>query len=254
MRKHRKGEEPERRPEERDNELVLFDEDDALIRFVAELASGNLDVDDPTNDRYWAWRAREARARQTPEERAATAARADAFARRWAVRHLGETLKVALARGAPEIETGRNSLPFGLSLGESLRFGRRQGRMPLVDARPAAGSGRAIWDEPSEGWIAQPAGLPVGEYVALRVAGDSMTPLLHDGDTIVLRPGGSVQINTVVVARLPDDGHVVKKVARVDADWLELASLNEAYAPRTVRRDQAAVIGTVVMRWCAHGP
>jgi SOS-response transcriptional repressor LexA len=59
--------------------------------------------------------------------------------------------------------------------------------------------------------------------------------------------------DTVVVARVPDHGYVVKRVGRVTRSRLELTSLNTAFAPVTVPREPGTVVGTVVMRWCGHG-
>lgn len=227
---------------------MRYDDDDALLRLAAELAFEDLDPDDPANGPFFEWLAREARAREGPAERAETAALARAFSRGRTVRHLGESLRVALVTGAPALQP----TPGEGSFAACVREGRRSGRVPAWDARAAAGAGRTIGDEPCEGWLERPAALAAGDYAAIRVAGDSMTPLLHDGDTIVLRPGAQAQPGAVVVVRLPDDGCVVKKVAAADRHFLELASLNAAYPPITVARADAAVLGTVVMRWCAH--
>lgn len=227
---------------------AVYDDDDALVRLAMELAFEDLDPDDPANGAFFEWLAHEARARQTPAERAETAVMARAFARRWTLRHLSESLRVALVPGAPTVRPELGLAGFAACV----REGRRSGRVPAWDARAAAGAGRAIGDEPCDGWLDLPPTLPPGDYAAIRVAGDSMTPLLHDGDTIVLRPGAQAQPNTVVVVRLPEDGCVVKKVAAADRHFLELASLNDSYPLLTIARGEAAVLGTVVMRWCAH--
>ena len=60
------------------------------------------------------------------------------------------------------------------------------GAAPHLDLAAAAGAGRDLWDEPCEEWVDLPAELPAGKYVALRVAGDSMSPLLHAGDTVLV--------------------------------------------------------------------
>ena len=230
------------------------DEDELRFRAIAAEAAHALDPGDAGNAPYFAWLAREARARQSPVERAATARDAEAFAARWAVRHLAARLRLVLVDGDPPAAPARavREAPAPGSLRDCVREGRRSERFPLVDARAAAGAGREIWDEPCADWIARPAGVPNGDYLALRVAGDSMTPLLHDADTILLTLGGEPAPDTVVVARLPDDGYVVKRLARVGRDFLELHSVNEAYAPLVVARAEATVLGTVVMRWCAH--
>jgi SOS-response transcriptional repressor LexA len=61
-------------------------------------------------------------------------------------------------------------------------------------------------------------------------------------------------VGTVVVARLPDHGYVVKEVCEISHEFLELRSLNPAYGPLRISRVDAegAVLGTVLMRWCSH--
>ena len=120
---------------------------------------------------------------------------------------------------------------------------------PAIDLAAAAGVGRALWDEPCDQWLALPVDVDAGEYVALRVSGDSMEPLFRTGDTILVRLGQRVERDTVVVARHPQDGYVVKRVGRVGRTSLELTSLNAASPPVTIPRDANAVVGTVLMRW-----
>jgi phage repressor protein C with HTH and peptisase S24 domain len=80
-----------------------------------------------------------------------------------------------------------------------------------------------------------------------------MLPLFHPGDVVLVKLGPVVARDTVIVARLPDDGYVVKRVGRVTRSKVELLSLNPQFAPVTVAREVGAVVGTVVMRWCDHG-
>jgi phage repressor protein C with HTH and peptisase S24 domain len=135
---------------------------------------------------------------------------------------------------------------------------RGAGAAPLVDLAVAAGAGRALWDEPSETWVVIPAesGLPSRRYLALRVGGDSMTPLLHSGDVVLVDLEGDVAPGAVVVARQPDDrgegGYVVKRVGGMSPASLELTSINPEYPPLTIPSDRRHVVGTVVLRWCAH--
>src|SRR5262249_34841855 len=125
-------------------------------------------------------------------------------------------------------------------------------RAPMYDLAVAAGAGRELWDEPCERWIALPEQAPPGQFVALAVAGDSMDPLLHAGDVILVRRGPELVRDTVVVARHPDDGYVVKRVGKLRRETVELLSLNEAYPPILIPRDESLVLGTVVLRWCSH--
>jgi SOS-response transcriptional repressor LexA len=125
---------------------------------------------------------------------------------------------------------------------------------PVVELGVAAGVGRELWDEPVESWLELPPELPAGEYLAVKVAGESMAPLMHTGDTILLKLGAHVQRDTVVVARHPDDGYVCKRVSRVGRDRVELASLEAGRAPITIPHRAELIVGTVLMVWCAHRP
>ena len=109
-----------------------------------------------------------------------------------------------------------------------------------------------LLEEPCEAWVALPPDLPSGRHVALRVVGDSMTPLLHSGDVVLVDLGGAVVAGAVVVARHPEHGYVVKRVGRMRAWGLPLESLNPAYPALVLAPGAGALIGPVVLRWCAH--
>lgn len=68
-------------------------------------------------------------------------------------------------------------------------------------------------------------------YVYLRVQGDSMSPLILDGDLVLIRCQSSVDSGTYAVVIIDDDDGVVKKV-RYGKDWIELISENPYYPPR----------------------
>ena len=122
----------------------------------------------------------------------------------------------------------------------------------LVDLGVAAGSGRALWEVECDSCMPLPAELPRGRHLALRVSGESMEPVVHAGDVIVVRLGADVARDTVVVARGADDGYVVKRVGVLSRRSVELLSLNPAFPPVRIQRLANAVLGTVVLRWCAH--
>jgi phage repressor protein C with HTH and peptisase S24 domain len=127
------------------------------------------------------------------------------------------------------------------------------GAAPLVELGVAAGTGRELLEEPCEAWVALPAGVPSGRYVALRVVGDSMTPLLHSGDVVLVDLDGMAAAGAVVVARHPEHGYVVKRLGRARAWGLPLESLNPAYPMLVLSPGAGALIGPVVLRWCGHG-
>lgn len=127
-----------------------------------------------------------------------------------------------------------------------------RGAVPVVELGIAAGVGRELWDEPAEAWVDLPNDTPAGEYVALRIVGDSMTPLMHTGDTVLVKRGPDVRRDTLIVARHPDDGYVCKRVRRVGRTSIELASLAPGRPPIVIPRDARLVVGTVMLVWCSH--
>lgn len=133
-----------------------------------------------------------------------------------------------------------------------LELAEEENAMPLVDLAVAAGAGRELWDEPVESWVERPRGTPAGRYLALRVAGESMSPLMHSGDTVVVRIGPSVVPETVIVARTPENGYVCKCVGRLRAGTIELVSLDQSHPPITLPRKARLILGTVCHVWCHH--
>ena len=131
------------------------------------------------------------------------------------------------------------------------------GAVACVDLAAAAGAGRALWDEPAEQWVALPAGVPRLRALALRIAGESLAPLLHSGDTVLVELGPTLARGRIVVARHPglEDGYVCKRVERVGRKEVLLASLDADYGTVTIPRDERLVVGTVRMVWRAlSGP
>ena len=123
---------------------------------------------------------------------------------------------------------------------------------PLAELGVAAGTGRELFDEPCDLWVALPIDLVPGRYLALRVVGDSMAPLLHSGDLVLVDLDATVHPGAVAVARHPEHGYVVKRVSRRGERALSLVSLNEAYPPLELRHGTGTLLGPVVLRWCGH--
>ena len=134
-----------------------------------------------------------------------------------------------------------------------LRDVDRRGHAVVVpELAIAAGSGCELWDVECDTTIELSADLPRGPYVALEVTGDSMEPLLHSGDTVLVKLEEKASPGSVVVARDPEHGYVVKEVGRLTAHGIELLSLNPEFPPLRVPHESGAVLGTVVMKWCPH--
>jgi hypothetical protein len=133
-----------------------------------------------------------------------------------------------------------------------LEDARRVGAAPCLDLTVAAGIGRELWDEECGNWVLVPSDLPRGNYVALKVAGESMQPLLHPGDVMLVRLDPAASRDDVVVARTGDDEFIVKRVGRMTAASIELRSVNPEFPSIRVARANQPVVGTVVLCWCEH--
>jgi phage repressor protein C with HTH and peptisase S24 domain len=225
-----------------------------LACLVRELAVPALpgDLCDPVlaraQEAFWEQFARDARARQFLDERRRDAALAPAFAARMLRRLAESDLSVTLLQHR---QRERSATTRG-RVAEVLDAAARERAAPRMDLGVAAGVGRELWDEECESWVELPDGTPAGRYLALAVAGESMTPLLHPGDVVLVRVGAELVRDTVIIARHPEDGYVVKRVGRVAGEEVELLSLNAEFAPVHIPRDERLVLGTVVARWCAH--
>ena len=198
------------------------------------------------DERFVTWVAHEGRAQASAPELLAPDAIA-ALARRICTAVLAERTGVRLADGLPDQVAVRPG-PVSAAIVELARH--RQAA--VVDLAIAAGTGRELWDVECESAVPVPDALPRGEYVALTVSGDSMEPLLHSGDLVLVRRSGELKPGAIVVMRDTDAGYVVKRVGRIEPRAVELLSLTPAYGRRRVRRTPSAVLGTVLLRWCHH--
>lgn len=198
------------------------------------------------NESFLAWLAAESRARGG--RRARTAYDASAMlssGRALRERVLSRRCGVGLVHAPPRIVA---ALQVDTPLG-AIEHARSAGAVPLIDLSAAAGPGRELWDEAVEDWMVLPGGVPRVRALALRISGDSMNPLLHDGDTVLVELGTTPTKGRVVVARHPDDGYVCKRVERVGRREVVLASLNPAYGTVMIPRDERLVVGTVRAAW-----
>lgn len=222
---------------------------DVLVQLVGQKCTDDLDPNDPRNAPFFEWYARELRERQTPVEREATEQYAASFAKRMVVRWAQRSTGVVdVPRSVPLHQATESA-----TIGVALELVPREARAPYVDLAVAAGVGRELWDEECTEWAEVPPDVPVGRHLALRVAGDSMAPFIHTGDTVLVRLDNRLQRGTVIVARLPDDGYVVKRVGKLERHHIELLSLNADYPAIRIPRRERTVLGTVVLRWCPHG-
>lgn len=98
----------------------------------------------------------------------------------------------------------------------------------------------------SRKWLHE-QGLEAGQLSAIRVVGDSMDPLLRDGDEILVDSAPRPFREGVHVLRMGDMLHV-KRVQAGAPGRLRLISANEAYDPVDVAVDEVALVGRVVWK------
>ena len=220
------------------------DPSDALIDLV-----GKRVVPASGSRRFWDWYTRACRAGQTADERRETDAGVAAFLDRVGARLAALDAPLIRVAGAAPRHTATIVGPVSQVLAPA----RACGAAPLVEAGVAAGAGRELWDEVTDAWVAVPNELPERRYVAMRVSGDSMTPLLHSDDVVLIDlDNNDTTAGSIIVARNNDDGYVVKQVTANDGFDIVLGSLNPAYAPMRIASSSEVVLGRVVLRWCEH--
>jgi SOS-response transcriptional repressor LexA len=137
--------------------------------------------------------------------------------------------------------------------GDVLAAASRERAAPVVELGVAAGVGRELWDEVADQWVELPLELPDDRrYLALRIVGESMAPVMHTDDVVLVRIGPCAKVDTIIVARHPDDGYVCKRVRKVRTHGIELASLAPGRPLITIPRDPTLIVGTVLLVWCTH--
>lgn len=219
-----------------------------LERLVGRAIDASGDNSAYEDERFVAWLEREARERMTSTERRDNERSAKAFAVRMQQRlramRVGEALPSHKFRA-------RDASVIG-DITHVADIAAADGCAPwLPTLAVAAGVGRELWDEQCDRWVELPGGLsgvPHGRYIALPVAGDSMTPYLHNGDAILIDTRATVAPDAVIVALRPGDGYVVKYVSRLSRSMMELSSFNAEYKPFTIARDRNSVVGVVAAR------
>ena len=109
-------------------------------------------------------------------------------------------------------------------------------RIPLLGFAQAGGEGffddagfpvGGGWDEMSLPEIGDP------NAYALEISGDSMEPVLRDGDMVVVSPSAPIRRGDRVVAKTVGGEVMAKQLARRSAKRIELKSLNPAHRDRT---------------------
>jgi phage repressor protein C with HTH and peptisase S24 domain len=125
--------------------------------------------------------------------------------------------------------------------------------VPRLALGASAGPGVVLHEEAAIGafrfsaqWL-RGQGLDPAMLSAIAVAGDSMEPVLRDGDEILVDRTPRAFREGVHVVRL-DDVLMVKRLALSGPGALTLISENRAYPPRDAPLAEVQVIGRVVWK------
>ncbi|MEM6827309.1 MAG: S24 family peptidase [Pseudomonadota bacterium] len=125
--------------------------------------------------------------------------------------------------------------------------------VPRLPIGASAGSGaipdgEAAFDafKFSRQWLLE-QGLEAAQLSTIKVEGDSMEPLLNDGDEILVDRSDRPFRDGIHVVRLGDT-LMVKRVASAGAGRFSLLSQNLAYPPVNVEADELEIIGRVVWK------
>jgi SOS-response transcriptional repressor LexA len=223
-----------------DNQLI-----EELMRLVAAEVEhqSNGDV---LSERLLSWVAKDLRNGLSSAERARDEVAATAFAKRTLARIAARRAESSL----PRRELRYQAAPVIASVSASMPEASKQRCATVLDLAVAAGSGRDLWDEPCEHWLKLPDDIePSERYLALRVSGESMSPVLESRDVILIKLDGEPTIDDLVVARVGDEGYVVKRFAGARNGLIELSSFNPSYESRRVPRHRATFLGTVIARF-----
>lgn len=125
--------------------------------------------------------------------------------------------------------------------------------VPRLDIGASAGPGAVTGNELpfdamrfSQRWLRE-QGLEGAQLSAITVQGDSMEPLLRDGDEILVDRAPRPFRDGIHVVRLGDT-IMVKRLASARQGMLALLSQNLAYPPIEVAAEEVTVIGRVVWK------
>jgi phage repressor protein C with HTH and peptisase S24 domain len=176
------------------------------------------------------------------------------FIRKGSPRRLEERDRQVLAQflGVAEVELGA---PEEITAPRSRAAPVRGGyvAIPRLAIGAAAGAGAVSGDErPFDSFHFSPAwlrehGLSAADLSAIRVIGDSMEPVLRDGDEILVDRSQRTLRDGIHVVRL-GDALLVKRLAPAGPGRATLLSANSDYPPFEAALDELDIVGRVVWK------
>ena len=89
-----------------------------------------------------------------------------------------------------------------------------------------------------------------GEFFGLKIKGDSMTPLICDGDIVIVRRQNDAENGDIVIATINGDEATCKRLRKYQGG-IELIAINPSYSPfefnnQDIIEKPVRIIGKVV--------
>ncbi|MFS7238181.1 helix-turn-helix transcriptional regulator [Carnobacterium divergens] len=92
------------------------------------------------------------------------------------------------------------------------------------------------------------AHIPNGADCAIVIQGDSMEPLIKDGEIIFYKKQPDIENGEIAIVEINGDGVTCKKVYfNIEEQTIILRSLNDKYTDREVNDDEIRIIGKVIL-------
>jgi hypothetical protein len=146
------------------------------------------------DERFLLWLANDLRHGLSRDERSKDEHDAAEFARRALTR-----MSVRKAeRMLPRRKLREHAASVIATVAQAIQAASSERCATMLDLAVAAGEGREIWDEPCDRWLELPDDIPSSRYVALRVAGDSMTPVLGPREVILIHLDATPRIDDLI--------------------------------------------------------
>ena len=106
------------------------------------------------------------------------------------------------------------------------------------------------YDDPND-WCEIPADLAnTGEFFALRIKGDSMSPRMQEGDLVIVRKQNTIEDGEIAIVGVNGDSATCKKIKKTESG-LVLIGFNPTFTPlvftwREVAELPVTIIGKVI--------
>lgn len=139
---------------------------------------------------------------------------------------------------------------FGVSVDTLLGIDKPKSNLVPVLGRVRAGMPVEAMEEVLGYEEISPLMAAGGEYFGLRVSGDSMTPRICDGDTVIVRRQQDVDSGDIAVVLIGGTDATVKKVIK-NGTGIMLVPLNSSYeplifTPEDIRDTPVTILGKVI--------